>query len=287
MQYERDKRKAYSREYQSRKKIEQDLLKKWIADNPTAYKKKLEALKHKSEKEQSRVQDFKDIVGTEYFKAVSVHTCPDLMCECGIPETPAMHSPMQRSKRNCGTCGEDYSAVFYQVGYETKDQHKCDKWGLFVMSPEEYTSVSKVDGLYNQWSNKILLAGPGERYNNSKPNGHVTLQWFKPSRSLFAVCNYCNEGLDQGYLSFAERVHNTISSQGHYGDSLLSCLRCTEKHSEAPLPYQWEIRDWDIGFFSNKNFDWTSHRESQRDEIERNYIKYKGYLDSIEFDSLR
>tara|TARA_B100000749_G_scaffold217927_1_gene172821 strand:+ start:938 stop:1801 length:864 start_codon:yes stop_codon:yes gene_type:complete len=287
MQFDKERRKQYSREYQANKKKEQDLLKRWISENPEAYQKKLADIKAKADKEQARVQDFRDIVGTEYFKAVSVHACPDLMCECGIPETPAMHSPMQRAKQKCHTCDATYSAVFYQVGYESRDQHKCDRWGLFVMSPDQYTSVRQVNGLYSQWSNKVLLSGPGERHNDGRPNGHVTLQWFKPSRALFAVCNYCNEGLDQGYLSFGERVHNSISGQGHYGDSSLVCSKCVSKHYEEDLPFQWEIRDWEIMFFQNTEFNWDNHRKSQRDEIEQNYFKYKQYLDSIDFDDRR
>ncbi len=277
---EKKKRREYAKQNYAKLKAERDFLKKWKEENPEAYKAKLNEITAKEDFQKKIVSDFREMIGGEYFKAVSVHVCADLMCECGIREIPALHSPVMRQRNVCNDCGQTYSALLYNVGHLTEDQHSCDKFGIFVMTPKEFKNKRDIDSLYHQWKGKVMLSGGGE--SKSKNNyGHVTLDRFKPTKALFVVCNKCTKAADQGVVSFAEDEGRRWNSTPlDLYESPITCLGCAGDITK--YPYAWEIRDWEILFSSDHGFDWKYHYDSQRDELEQKYYKYKDLLEGLD-----
>ena len=66
-----------------------------------------------------------------------------------------------RTGQRCNDCGQTYSAVFYSIKRETKNQHTCGGFGIFVMSASEYRNSQQVKNLLSQWSGKVMLSGDG------------------------------------------------------------------------------------------------------------------------------
>ena len=281
---DKERRKEYAKEHYAKQKAEKEFLKKWKAEHPEEYANKLQAIEKKEEVERKAISEFREMLGGEYFKAVSVHVCPDLMCECEIREIPALHSPVMRTGQKCNECGQTYSALLYNVGHMTEDQHTCGKWGIFVMSPDQYKSSRDVDNLYRQWSNKVMLAGDGE-VNDSRTYGHVTLSKFRPSKALFVVCARCERATNQGVTTFADgtgfagTTFMTPGANASFGESSLICISCCG--DDKQYPYAWEIRDWEMLFSSDHGFDWKEHYDGQKDELERKYEKYRNLLDGL------
>ena len=282
---DKERRKEYAKEHYAKQKAEKEFLKQWKAAHPEEYEKKVEAIEKKEAVQKKVVSDFKEMLGGEYFKAVSVHVCPDLMCECEIREIPALHSPVMRTGQKCPSCGQVYSALLYNVGHTTEDQHTCGQYGIFVMSPDQYKSVRDVDNLYRQWTNKVMLAGDGE-VNDSRTYGHVTLARFRPSKALFVVCANCSKAANQGVTTFADgtgfagTAFRIGGANASYGESDLICTSCAG--DESKYPYAWEIRDWEMLFSSDHGFNWKEHYDSQKDEVERKYMKYRNLLEGLD-----
>lgn len=266
-------------DYKSRKQKQKEWLKQWIKDNPEEYAKKVKEVEQEMAAEKQLVDDFKFMVGSDYFKAVSVHICPTLMCDCGIPETPAVVSPVMRRNQKCGKCNKTFSAVFYQVNRETRDQHDCNDWGIFVMTPNEYNNIKDVNNLFRQWNNKIMLAGTGISKNN-KTYGHVTLNSFTPTKALFVVCAKCDKKCSQGYVTFSNN-NNNYSRDNSYGDSELVCFKCDGSFEN--YPYLFEMIDYEVLFRVNEDFDWDGWQNSQRREIEEQYQRFSTLRDQLDF----
>ena len=292
-----DWRKSRAEQRAAENKRLREKLKKYKEEHPDEYAKRVEQIQNGIEKENNMVNDFRISIGSEYFKAVSVHICPSLMCECKIPETPALHSPNIRSGETCRDCGQTYSAVFYSIKRETKDQHTCGGYGIFVMSANEYKSSQQVKNLFSQWSGKVMLSGEGVP-NNNKVHGHTTLNSFIPSQALFVICSHCHMQSNSGAAAFSKQS-NSRGDLG-WGDSSLFCWDCItgrsvntsdSRYAEAvpgihEMPYIWDVVDWEMLFSSNNEFDWNSWQQGQKKEIEEQYYRFSNLRDQIDWGDL-
>ena len=70
---DKERRKEYAKEHYAKQKAEKEFLKKWKAEHPEEYSQKLQAIEKKEEVERKAISEFREMVGGEYFKAVSVH----------------------------------------------------------------------------------------------------------------------------------------------------------------------------------------------------------------------
>ena len=289
-----DWRKSRAEQRAAEQKRLREKLKKFKEENPEEYAKRVEEIQKGIDKENNIVSDFRSSVGDEYFKAVSVHICPSLMCECKIPETPALHSPNIRTGQRCNDCGQTYSAVFYSIKRETKNQHTCGGFGIFVMSASEYRNSQQVKNLLSQWSGKVMLSGDGIP-NNAKVHGYTTLDTFVPSKALFVICSHCHLQSNSGAASFS--IDRNIRGEG-WGDSSLFCWDCIQGKSIRQsnfaegvtglheMPYIWDIVDWEMLFSSNNEFDWNSWQQGQKKEIEEQYYRFSNLRDQIDWGDL-
>ena len=64
------------------------------------------------------------------------------------------------------------------------------------------------------------------------------------------------------------------------GESSLECSNCVIESGE--FPYGFEIREDEIGFFRNADFDWMDHNASQKEKAEREFLRYKNVMQSLE-----
>ena len=276
---DKDKRKAYAKEHYAKQKAEREYLKQWKAEHPEEYPNKVEAIHEKQAAELAAVLEFRNLVGYEFFKAVSVHVCPDLTCGCNIGETPAMTSPVIRAPQVCGQCKQTYSALLYNVGWTTTNQHTCSQYGIFIMTPEDYKKSSDVEHMNMQWRSKILLAGDGEPanvYTTKQYWNHNTLKWFKPSKALYGICSGCNKPILDGMVSFSGKERIQFSGEG---ESDLMCSRCCT--TPEKYPYGFEVREDGVGFFKNSDFNWTEHIDVQRNKAEAEMIRYRNLLEGL------
>ena len=160
-----ESRQEYSKRKYAEQKALRDKLKAYQKAHPEEYAARVKVIEERESAKVQAVTDFHNLVGLAYFKAVSVHVCPDLMCQCDIGETPALTSPIIRKAEVCRTCGQTYSALLYNVGWTTFNQHTCSQYGIFIMTAADYKKSSDLDNMNSQWSSKILLAGEGESAN--------------------------------------------------------------------------------------------------------------------------
>ena len=270
-EWRKQERQAYSRRRYAEKKQEKDLVAQWAKENPEAYAAKVKEIQDREVAKQRSVMDFQeDMTGLEFFKAVSVHVCPDLMCGCDIGETPALTSPLIRKSQVCRKCNQTYSALLYNVGWTTTNQHTCGDWGIFVFNKDEIRKHTDVSNLYQSWRSKVLLAGDGQD-SKTQYHGHYTLQWFKPSKALFVICTNCSRPIIDGMVSFSNAAD---------GESSLVCSNCTE--DPGVFPYGFEVREDEIGFFRNADFDWMDHNATQKEKAEREFLRYKNVMQSLE-----
>ena len=270
-EWRKQERQAYSQRRYAEKKHEKDLVAQWAKENPEAYAAKVKEIQDREAAKLRTVMDFQeDMTGLEFFKAVSVHVCPDLMCGCDIGETPALTSPLIRKSQVCRKCNQTYSALLYNVGWTTTNQHTCGDWGIFVFNKDEIRKHTDVSNLYQSWRSKVLLAGDGQD-SKTQYHGHYTLQWFKPSKALFVICTNCSRPIIDGMVSFSSAAD---------GESNLVCSNCTE--DPGVFPYGFEVREDEIGFFRNADFDWMDHNATQKEKAEREFLRYKNVMQSLE-----
>ena len=274
--WDKERRKEYSRQKYAEKKELREKIKRFKEMYPEEYAQKVQAIREEERAKIQAVTDFHNLVGLDFFKAVSVHVCPDLTCSCNIGETPAMTSPIIREAQKCNTCGQTYSALLYNVGWTTTNQHTCSQYGIFIMTASDYKKSSDIENLNNQWSGKILLAGEGEAanvYETRQYFYHNTLKWFKPQKALYGVCSKCYKPILDGMLPFSDN-----SRTGH-GMSDLLCSRCCNNPQD--YPYGFEVREDGVGFFKNADFDWDSHILGQKSKVEEEYARYRNILNNI------
>ena len=270
-EWRKQERQAYSQRRYAEKKHEKDLVAQWAKENPEAYAAKVKEIQDREAAKLRTVMDFQeDMTGLEFFKAVSVHVCPDLMCGCDIGETPALTSPLIRKSQVCRKCNQTYSALLYNVGWTTTNQHTCGDWGIFVFNKDEIRKHTDVSNLYQSWRSKVLLAGDGQD-SKTQYHGHYTLQWCKPSKALFVICTNCSRPIIDGMVSFSNAAD---------GESSLVCSNCTE--DPGVFPYGFEVREDEIGFFRNADFDWMDHNATQKEKAEREFLRYKNVMQSLE-----
>ena len=150
----------------------------------------------------------------DVFKLVDVYHSddPEELKRVGVAETPALISPMIRSKQTCPTCKAEYGPLFYGVGHTTRTAHEGSTCpGIFTTPDAPVEKIIRGGG--------ALLTGQLSEDERK----------FTGSRAHYLACSRCSH----------PDVEGTITTQGY-----VSCSDCArETH-----PIEWSIDEGDLRF---------------------------------------